>query len=97
VKLNELLEAMTYIYDVERLITRVVYENANAKELNSLKQTIEYIPKIKEILKDFKSPYITNLYNTKQKGTNTKITNKKLPAHQIPAINPNKNTNPFSF
>ena len=64
VKLNELLEAMTYIYDIERLITRVVYENANAKELNSLKQTIEYIPKIKEILKDFNSSYIKSLYNS---------------------------------
>ena len=64
VKLNELLEAMTYIYDIERLITRVVYENANAKELNSLKQTIEYIPKNKEILKDFNSSYIKSLYNS---------------------------------
>lgn len=64
VKLNELTEAMTYIYDIERLITRVVYENANAKELNSLKQTIENIPKIKEILKDFSSPYLKQLYNS---------------------------------
>ncbi len=61
-KLSELTSALTYIYDIERLITRVVYETANAKELNSLRQTIECLPQIKSLLKDSKSTYLGQLY-----------------------------------
>lgn len=63
-KLSELTEALTYIYDVERLITRVVYESANAKELNSLRQTIEGLPKIKNLLADSNASYLKQLYSS---------------------------------
>lgn len=63
-KLSELTSALTYIYDIERLITRVVYETANAKELNSLRQTIEYLPQIKSLLSDVNSSYLKNLYGS---------------------------------
>ena len=60
-KLTELTSALTYIYDIERLITRVVYESANAKELNSLKQTIENLPQIKSQLCGVSSSYLKQL------------------------------------
>lgn len=62
-KLTELCEALCYIFDIERLMTRVVYESANAKELNSLRQTIENIPKIKSLLKDSTSTFLQQLYD----------------------------------
>ncbi|MCM1391614.1 MAG: DNA mismatch repair protein MutS, partial [Ruminococcus sp.] len=62
-KLTELTNALTYIYDIERLITRVVYESANAKELNSLKQTIENLPAIKNALSDSSSTCLKQIYS----------------------------------
>ncbi|MCM1545227.1 MAG: DNA mismatch repair protein MutS [Ruminococcus sp.] len=63
-KLTELTNALTYIYDIERLITRVVYESANAKELNSLKQTIENLPAIKTALENSNSKCLQQIYSS---------------------------------
>ncbi len=62
VKLFELTEALTQIFDIERLITRVVYESANAKDLNGLKQTIGRLPKVKSLLSDCSSAYLKKQY-----------------------------------
>ena len=58
---SELSQSLSYIYDIERLITRIVYESANAKELNSLKQTIENLPVIKGLLSKMNSSYLKKL------------------------------------
>lgn len=57
-KLSELSEKFSGVFDIERLITRVMFESANAKDLNSLKQTLECIPSIKSILNTFGSAYL---------------------------------------
>ncbi len=62
VKLSELTDSMTHIFDIERLITRVVFESANAKDLNGLKNTIERLPLIKNQLADCSSAYLKNQY-----------------------------------
>ncbi len=62
-KLTELSSALKNIFDIERLLTRIVYETANAKDLNSLKQTIATLPSIKELLKDSTSSYLVSQYN----------------------------------
>lgn len=62
-KLSELQFALSNIFDIERLITRVVYETANAKELNSLKQTLEQLPLVKAALSKTKSTYLSQLYS----------------------------------
>ncbi len=62
-KRNDLVSLMAGIYDMERLMTRVLYNTANAKELLSLKTTLEPLPKIKEILKDSKSLLLKDIYN----------------------------------
>lgn len=63
IRLSDIMEALRYISDVERLMTRVVFETANAKDLNSLKQTISYIPTIKELLKESKCSFLKQQYD----------------------------------
>ena len=60
--LSELTEALTGIYDIERLMTRVMFETANAKDLNSLKTTIEHLPQIKSVLSEFDCQLLKNQY-----------------------------------
>ncbi len=62
-KLTELSSALKNIFDIERLLTRIVYETATAKDLNSLKQTIATLPSIKAQLADCKSAYLVSQYN----------------------------------
>ncbi len=47
---SELREALSSIYDLERIMTRVVYGSVNAKELRTLAQTITYLQPIKHYL-----------------------------------------------
>ena len=62
-KRNDFVSLMVDIYDMERLMTRVLYNTANAKELLSLKATLAPLPKIKELLKDSKSLMLKDIYN----------------------------------
>lgn len=61
-KRQELTELMQGIYDMERLMTRVLYNTANAKELLSLKTTLAPLPQIKELLKESKSALLKETY-----------------------------------
>ncbi|MBQ9912766.1 MAG: DNA mismatch repair protein MutS [Clostridia bacterium] len=63
-KLSELREALSGIYDIERLLTRIVFESANGKDLNSLKQTISALPQIKALLSDSASAYLKQRYES---------------------------------
>ncbi len=47
---SELMSVLAGVNDLERIITRVVYGSANAKELKSLAQTLEKLPEIKSLL-----------------------------------------------
>ena len=47
---GDLQELLTQIYDLERIMTRVVYGSANARELRSLQQTLSYMPSIRQAL-----------------------------------------------
>jgi len=48
--LGDLREALGGIYDLERLITRVVYKAANPRDVMALGCTCERIPELKEVL-----------------------------------------------
>ena len=61
VKLKNFTGEMAGIYDLERLMTRVVYNTANAKELLSLKTTLEPLPKIREMLSDSRSALLREI------------------------------------
>ncbi len=59
---GELIEELSKVYDIERLAGKVAFESINAREMNSLKSSLEHIPAIKENLKMANSKLLKNLY-----------------------------------
>ena len=51
------------VYDIERLISKVVYGSINPRDLVALKNSLRYLPFIKQELSGYKSDMITTLYN----------------------------------
>ena len=51
------------VYDIERLISKVVYGSINPRDLIALKNSLRYLPFIKQELSGYKSDMITTLYN----------------------------------
>ncbi|MDI6707010.1 MAG: DNA mismatch repair protein MutS, partial [Bacillota bacterium] len=49
------------VYDIERLMGRIVYGNANARDLLSLKQSVEVLPQIKYILRECSSKILEQI------------------------------------
>ncbi|MBE6781919.1 MAG: DNA mismatch repair protein MutS [Ruminococcaceae bacterium] len=60
---GELMEYLTGIRDLERLLTRIVYRTANAKDLNTVADTCSRFPFIKSALSTARSKQLINLYN----------------------------------
>lgn len=60
---QELKELLNTIYDIERIISRVVYETANARDLISLRNSFKNLPYIKNMLNSFKCDYVDELSN----------------------------------
>ncbi|MDE7234681.1 MAG: DNA mismatch repair protein MutS, partial [Ruminiclostridium sp.] len=59
--LEDLREALGGIYDLERLLTRVVYHAASPREVRSLGLTCERIPALKSVLERAKPRLLKNL------------------------------------
>lgn len=53
VVLGDLIEALAGIYDIERLMTRVMYKTATPRDLKALSATAEKLPEIKRLLSGF--------------------------------------------
>ena len=60
---GEIEEKLKKIYDIERLIGKISYGNANGRDLISLKNSILQIPDLKNVLGKSKSNMLKNLYN----------------------------------
>lgn len=58
VALGELCEALSGVYDIERLMTRVMYKTATPNDLKSLSYTALRLPDVKELLGKFDSDLI---------------------------------------
>ena len=58
----ELTAGLTGIFDIERLMTKIVYGSANARELRSLCQAITNLPTLKAALAPFSSKLMHELY-----------------------------------
>ncbi len=56
----ELREALSGVHDMERLMTRIVYGTAGARELRSLCFTMSLLPAVKKLLKDCRSRIISD-------------------------------------
>ncbi len=52
---DELRELLSKTYDMERLMTRVMLNTCNARDLNALGQTFGMFPQIKNVLKSFQA------------------------------------------
>lgn len=63
VELGELKEILGGVYDLERLMTRVMYKTATPRDLKSLSLTALKLPEIKELLKGFDSKLLANCNN----------------------------------
>ena len=58
----ELTAQLVGIFDIERLMTKIVYGSANARELRSLCQALSRIPALKTILSGFESKLLRQLF-----------------------------------
>ncbi|MDD6644454.1 MAG: DNA mismatch repair protein MutS [Oscillospiraceae bacterium] len=58
----EITEALVGIFDIERLMTKIVYGNSNPRELRSLCSAFENLPKIKSLMSNFESKLMKQLF-----------------------------------
>lgn len=58
----ELREAITGIHDIERLMTRIVYGTASARDINNLRFSAERLPYIKSLLGNTSSGMLKNCH-----------------------------------
>lgn len=58
---EDIKECLKTVYDLERIVGRISYGNANAKDLVQLRRTLEHLPKIKAILHSVKNPLLSDL------------------------------------
>ena len=61
--LDQATEQLTGIYDLERIMTRIVYGSANGRELRSLCAAVSRLPGLKQILENCESTLLKNLYS----------------------------------
>lgn len=59
---EEIREYLNPIYDLERLIGRISYQSANPRDLIAFKNSLEMLPHIKNLMKDYKSAELSGLY-----------------------------------
>lgn len=62
--LYDICDSLNGIYDLERLMTRVMYKSASPRDIYSLGQTCMRLPGLKQCLSKVKSPLIENLNNS---------------------------------
>ncbi len=62
IRREELRDILKNVTDIERLVTRLVYGTANARDLKSLERTIKLLPAIKEQLAGAKCDTLKRIY-----------------------------------
>ncbi|MBR5467753.1 MAG: DNA mismatch repair protein MutS, partial [Firmicutes bacterium] len=60
---EEVKEVLNSMYDFERIMSKVIYQTANCRDLVALKNSIENLPLLKNIISNGKSGYINELYS----------------------------------
>ena len=61
--LDSLMGYLSDMFDLERIMTRIVYGTANARELRTLSQTVDQLVNIKSALTESKSKMLVNIFN----------------------------------
>ena len=59
---EEIRELLSNVLDIERLVTRIVYGTANARDLRAVANTVKILPELKELLYACRSDELTKLY-----------------------------------
>ena len=59
---GDVIENLKKVYDIERLAGKMAYGNANARDMITLKNSLEKLPDLKEILKEAEAPILKNIY-----------------------------------
>ncbi len=59
---GDVIEGLKKVYDIERLIGKISYGNANARDLISLKNSVNQLPNLKLVLSQTKSAMLKKLY-----------------------------------
>lgn len=59
---GDVIDALKKVYDIERLIGKISYGNANARDMISLKNSVKQLPQLKELLKFSTSTMLQKLY-----------------------------------
>ena len=58
---EELREYLNPVYDLERLISRVVYKSANPRDLIAFKQSVSMLGPIRSLLKELSAPLLSEI------------------------------------
>ena len=61
---DDIIQALRSISDIERLITRIAYGSANAREIRALAYAAETLPTVKRAIKGMKSGEIRDIYKS---------------------------------
>ena len=60
---EEIRELLSNVLDIERLVTRIVYGTANARDLRAVANTVKILPELKELLYGCRSDELSSLYS----------------------------------
>ncbi len=60
---EQVSELMDQVLDLERLITKIVYGSANAKDLRAVANTVQILPELKKLLSECRSDGLSRIYN----------------------------------
>ncbi len=61
---KNILDKLSSVYDLSRIMTKIVYGSANARDLRSLCETVYAINKIKVLMPNVKSVFLKDIYNS---------------------------------
>lgn len=59
---DEVKALLNKIYDLERILSKIEYNTANARDLLALKNSVTALPEVKKILSSFSSPELKKLH-----------------------------------
>ena len=59
---QEIIFSLGGIFDLDRLMTKVVYGNATPRDLKALQSTAEKIPSLRQLMEPVKSQYLREIY-----------------------------------
>lgn len=61
VKRQDIMDALKTVYDLERIVSRIGVNQANAKDLVQLRRSLSHIPEIKHAMMQFANPHLQQL------------------------------------